>query len=82
MNSYSINKYYYKCVEKIQSFISVRYEQDARERLRGLQNVDDFNTQLSFVSFVGGRGNGKSTIAALLAGNSTMFKVNIKIAQL
>lgn len=45
----------------------------ARDRLRGLQTIPEFNTQLSFVSIVGGRGVGKSTVASLLSGNASMF---------
>jgi hypothetical protein len=37
--------------------------------------VADFNTQLSFVSIVGGRGVGKSTVASLLSGNASLFDV-------
>ena len=48
---------------------------DAKERLRNLIDIPDFNTQLSFVSIVGGRGVGKSTLASLLSGNSSMFTV-------
>ena len=48
---------------------------DAKERLRDLIDIPDFNTQLSFVSIVGGRGVGKSTLASLLSGNSSMFTV-------
>ena len=51
----------------------------AQHRLRELESVPDFNTQLSFVSIVGGRGVGKSTLASLLAGNATMFQVQILI---
>ncbi len=47
----------------------------ARERFRDLQNFPEFNTQLSFVSIVGGRGVGKSTVASLLSGNHSMFEV-------
>ena len=48
----------------------------ARHRLKELQAVPDFNTHLSFVSIVGGRGVGKSTVASLLSGNSSMFQVS------
>lgn len=48
----------------------------ARDRLRQLEFTPEFNTQLSFVSIVGGRGVGKSTVASLLSGNSTMFEVS------
>ena len=47
----------------------------ARERLRALEETPEFDTQLSFVSIVGGRGVGKSTVASLLSGNSSMFEV-------
>ena len=46
---------------------------EARQRLRQLEAVPDFNTQLSFVSIVGGRGVGKSTVASLLSGNASLF---------
>ena len=49
----------------------------ARQRFRELPNTPGFNTQLSFVSIVGGRGVGKSTVASLLSGNSSMFTVNM-----
>ena len=49
--------------------------EEARERLRSLEEVDELNTQLSIVSIVGGRGVGKSTVASLLSGNSSMFTV-------
>ena len=45
----------------------------ARERLRDVQTHEEFNTQLSFVSIVGGRGVGKSTVASLLSGNASLF---------
>ena len=48
---------------------------EARQRLRQLESVPDFNTQLSFVSIVGGRGVGKSTVASLLSGNASLFDV-------
>ena len=51
------------------------FVEKARERFRELQNVPDYNTQLSFVSIVGGRGVGKSTVASLLSGNASMFTV-------
>ena len=51
----------------------------ARERFRELQTVDEYNTQLSFVSIVGGRGVGKSTVASLLSGNASMFTVRITL---
>ena len=56
------------------------FVEEAQERIELLQNVPEFNTQLSFVSFVGRRGTGKSTIAAFLAGNTTMFEVQ-KVAK-
>ena len=49
--------------------------EEARERLRSLEESDELNTQLSIVSIVGGRGVGKSTVASLLSGNSSMFTV-------
>ena len=48
----------------------------ARERFRELQTIPEYNTQLSFVSIVGGRGVGKSTVASLLSGNASMFTVS------
>lgn len=42
---------------------------ESRDRLRQVQSIDEFNTQLSFVSIVGGRGVGKSTVASLLSGS-------------
>ena len=51
---------------------------EAKLRLREVQNVPEFNTQLSFVSIVGGRGVGKSTVASLLSGNASMFTVSTK----
>jgi ABC-type uncharacterized transport system ATPase component len=53
------------------------FEEQARDRLRAIQSIPEFNTQLSFVSIVGGRGVGKSTVASLLSGNSSMFEVHI-----
>jgi ABC-type transport system involved in cytochrome bd biosynthesis fused ATPase/permease subunit len=53
------------------------FEVQARDRLRSLQSIPEFDTQLSFVSIVGGRGVGKSTVASLLSGNSSMFEVTI-----
>ena len=47
--------------------------EEARERLRSLEESVELNTQLSIVSIVGGRGVGKSTVASLLSGNSSMF---------
>ena len=52
------------------------FEDSARERLRQLSDEPDFNTQLSLVSIVGNRGVGKSTVASLLSGNSSMFVVS------
>ena len=52
------------------------FVEKARQRFRTLQDVLDFNTQLSFVSIVGGRGVGKSTVASLLSGNASMFTVS------
>ena len=49
--------------------------EEARERLRSLEEVVELNTQLTIVSIVGGRGVGKSTVASLLSGNSSMFTV-------
>ncbi len=57
------------------------FVEEARERLRKLDSVPEFRNQLSFISIVGGRGVGKSTLASLLSGNSTMFKVIITINQ-
>ena len=51
------------------------FTDEARERMRSLADTEAFNTQLSMVSIVGGRGVGKSTIASLLSGNSSMFTV-------
>ena len=56
---------------KIEGFLA----EASRERLRTLEDIPDFNTQLTFVSIVGGRGVGKSTVASLLSGNSSMFEV-------
>ena len=42
---------------------------------RNLLTTPEFNTQLSLVSIVGSRGVGKSTVASLLSGNSSMFVV-------
>ena len=49
--------------------------EEARERLRSLEDSVELNTQLSIVSIVGGRGVGKSTVASLLSGNCSMFTV-------
>merc|ERR1711892_1282256 len=51
------------------------FEDSARERLRQLSDIPEFDTQLSLVSIVGDRGVGKSTVASLLSGNSSMFVV-------
>ena len=59
------------------SKLEVYFTNEARQRLRELQNIPEYNTQLSFVSIVGGRGVGKSTVASLLSGNSTLFNVSI-----
>ena len=40
-----------------------------------MSDVPEFDTQLSLVSIVGDRGVGKSTVASLLSGNSSMFVV-------
>ena len=53
------------------------FVEKARQRFRTLQDIPDFNTQLSFVSIVGGRGVGKSTVASLLSGNASMFTVSV-----
>ncbi len=58
---------------KIEGF----FDEEAKERFNELAINLDFNTQLSFVSIVGGRGVGKSTIASLLSGNSSMFEVSL-----
>ena len=48
----------------------------ARERIRSLADIGwELEKQLTMVSIVGGRGVGKSTIASLLSGNSSMFTV-------
>ena len=39
---------------------------EARERLRSLEESVDFNTQLSIVSIVGGRGFFKFTVASII----------------
>lgn len=46
---------------------------EGRERLESTKNSTDFNKQLTFVSIVGKQGVGKSKIASLLSGNSSMF---------
>ena len=51
------------------------FVEEARERLRELEDVPEFDTQLTFVSNVGGRGVGKSTVTSLLSGNNRYFKV-------
>ena len=59
------------------SKLEVYFTDEARQRFRELQTVPDYNTQLSFVSIVGGRGVGKSTVASLLSGNSSLFDVSL-----
>jgi len=49
------------------------FEEEGRSLLRRTQEVEEFNTWLTLVSCVGKTGVGKSTIASLLSGNSTMF---------
>ena len=61
------------------SLFSVQFEDPAKARLRELVAVPDFNRQLTIVSVVGGRGNGKSTVCSLLSGNSSMFEVFVYI---
>ena len=56
-------------------FSSGLFEEPGREIFRHLTEVPDFNTQLTMVSIVGNRGVGKSTVASLLSGNSSMFVV-------
>ena len=51
------------------------FDKDADEILDNLQNHEEFESELSFVSIVGGKGVGKSTMASLLSGNSSMFLV-------
>ena len=58
------------------SKLEVFFVEEARQRFRTLQDIPDFNTQLSFVSIVGGRGVGKSIVASLLSGNASMFTVS------
>merc|ERR1712038_1162642 len=50
------------------------FEEEARNRISDIKDIDEFNTQLSIISMVGERGAGKSTIASLLSGNSSMFQ--------
>ena len=57
--------------------LEVYFTVEARQRFRELQAIPDYNTQLSFVSIVGGRGVGKSTVASLLSGNSSLFDVSL-----
>ena len=52
------------------------FDKEADEILENLQNHEEFESELSFVSIVGGKGVGKSTMASLLSGNSSMFLVN------
>ena len=59
------------------SKLEAYFPEEARQRFRELPSIPEFDTQLSFVSIVGGRGVGKSTVASLLSGNSSMFTVNI-----
>ena len=47
---------------------------EGRERLELTQASQDYNKQLTFVSIVGEKGVGKSKIASLLSGNSSMFE--------
>ena len=49
---------------------------EADEILENLPNHEEFESELSFISIVGGKGVGKSTMASLLSGNSSMFLVN------
>ena len=53
------------------------FEEPAQERLQQLQNTAEFDTELSMVSIVGGRGVGKSTVASLFSGNESMFVVSV-----
>ena len=57
------------------SKLEAYFPEQARQRFRELPSIPEFDTQLSFVSIVGGRGVGKSTVASLLSGNSSMFTV-------
>ena len=57
------------------SKLEAYFPEKARQRFRELPSIPEFDTQLSFVSIVGGRGVGKSTVASLLSGNSSMFTV-------
>ena len=57
------------------SKLEAYFPEEARQRFRELPSITEFDTQLSFVSIVGGRGVGKSTVASLLSGNSSMFTV-------
>ena len=59
--------------------ISGIFEKPAKNRLNALQAKPEFNTELSIVSIVGGRGVGKSTVASFLSGNESMFIVSICI---
>lgn len=51
------------------------FEESGRELMRKTQDEDDTNTWLTMVSIVGNTGVGKSTVASLISGNDTMFKV-------
>ena len=50
------------------------FEEDARKLMRKTQEDESSNTWLTMISIVGKTGVGKSTVASLLSGNSTMFK--------
>ena len=52
------------------------FHQDAKDQFDEMQRDDDIDQQMTFVSVVGRRGTGKSTIGAFLSGNSTMFEVS------
>ena len=52
------------------------FDREADEILENLQNHEEFESdELSFISIVGGKGVGKSTMASLLSGNASMFLV-------
>ena len=61
------------------SKLEVYFPEEASIRFRELSSIPEFDTQLSFVSIVGGRGVGKSTVASLISGNSSMFTVSFLI---